>query len=235
MPDETSAGEPTPDARPDVALGTIAKEWGRIGCTGFGGPPTHIAMLRRLTVEREHWLDETEFEDAVAATNLLPGPASTQLAIFCVWRLRGWPGALVGGARLIRPGLAVIIAPAAVSWPNPPTGSRAPACRAPARRSHRSPSTQPRPAPASGLLRARSGRRGALVVYGWWRDNGDDRHLLVLVPLGCGLVEVAVSAGVRRPLAERVRRGARRWWRGRTGALTWGALRWERRRSAVAS
>ncbi len=74
--------EPTPDARPDVPLGTIAREWGRIGCIGFGGPPTHIAMLRRLTVEREGWIDEVEFEDAIAATNLLPGPASTQLAIF---------------------------------------------------------------------------------------------------------------------------------------------------------
>ena len=88
MPDE-----PTPDARPDVGLGTIAKEWGRIGCIGFGGPPTHIAMLRRLAVEREGWIDETEFEDAIAATNLLPGPASTQLAIFCAWRLRGLRGA----------------------------------------------------------------------------------------------------------------------------------------------
>jgi len=63
MPDETTPDEPTPDARPDVALGTIAKEWARIGCTGFGGPPTHIAMLRRLAVEREGWLDETEFEN----------------------------------------------------------------------------------------------------------------------------------------------------------------------------
>src|SRR5258708_11430306 len=93
MPDE-----PTPDARPDVALATIARAWGRIGVTGFGGPPTHIAMLRRLAVEREHWIDETEFEDAIAATNLLPGPASTQLAIFCAWRLRGWPGPAGRGA-----------------------------------------------------------------------------------------------------------------------------------------
>ena len=92
MPDEPGADEPTPDARPDVALSTIAREWGRIGCTGFGGPPTHIAMLRRLAVERREWIDETEFEDAIAATNLLPGPASTQLAIFCAWRLRGRAG-----------------------------------------------------------------------------------------------------------------------------------------------
>ncbi len=53
MPEEPGPDEPTPDARPDVALSTIAKEWGRIGCTGFGGPPTHIAMLRRLAVQRE--------------------------------------------------------------------------------------------------------------------------------------------------------------------------------------
>ena len=118
---EVMSDEPVPDARPDVALGTIAKEWGRIGCTGFGGPPTHIAMLRRLAVEREGWLDETEFEDAIAATNLLPGPASTQLAIFCAWRLRGVPGALVGGACFICPGLAAIIVLAAVFLAsNPP-------------------------------------------------------------------------------------------------------------------
>ncbi len=114
--------EQTPDARPDVALATIAKEWGRIGCTGFGGPPTHIAMLRRLAVEREGWLGETEFEDAIAATNLLPGPASTQLAIFCAWRLRGLPGALVGGGCFICPGLALILGLAALFLAsNPPT------------------------------------------------------------------------------------------------------------------
>ena len=116
MPDE-----PVPDARPDVPLRTIAREWGRIGCTGFGGPPTHIAMLRRL-VEREEWLDETEFEDAIAATNLLPGPASTQLAVYCAWRLRGLPGALVGGACFICPGLAAIIVLAAVFLGSNPPG-----------------------------------------------------------------------------------------------------------------
>ena len=55
-----------------------------------------------------------EFEDGVAATNLLPGPASTQLAIFCAWRLRGPRGALVGGACFIVPGLIVILALSAV-------------------------------------------------------------------------------------------------------------------------
>jgi chromate transporter len=89
---------------------TVLREWGRIGCTGFGGPPAHIALLRRLCVDERGWLDATEFEDAIAACNLLPGPASTELAIFCAWRVRGRSGALAGGAAFIVPGLVVILA-----------------------------------------------------------------------------------------------------------------------------
>jgi chromate transporter len=96
------------------SLATIAREWGRIGCIGFGGPPTHIALLRKLCVQERRWLTEAEFEDGIAATNLLPGPASTQLAIFCAWRLRGPAGALVGGVCFIVPGLIVILVLAAV-------------------------------------------------------------------------------------------------------------------------
>jgi chromate transporter len=91
-------------------LGRVLLEWGRIGCIGFGGPPTHIALLRDLCVERRRWISAHEFEDAIAACNLLPGPASTQLAIFCAWRVRGRPGALLGGAAFILPGLFAILA-----------------------------------------------------------------------------------------------------------------------------
>ncbi|MGP8159931.1 MAG: chromate efflux transporter [Candidatus Dormibacteria bacterium] len=87
----------------------IAREWARIGCIGFGGPPTHIALLRRLCVTDRRWLSAGDFEDGVAATNLLPGPASTQLSIFCAWRLRGAAGALVGGFCFIVPGLVLIL------------------------------------------------------------------------------------------------------------------------------
>lgn len=97
-----------------VRLSTIAREWTRIGCTGFGGPPTHITLLRKLCVSERRWISPTEFEDGIAATNLLPGPASTQLAIFCAWRLRGPLGALVGGVCFIVPGLIVILALAAL-------------------------------------------------------------------------------------------------------------------------
>lgn len=60
-----------------IPFSVIALEWGRIGIMGFGGPPAHIALLRRLCVERHAWLSPREFEDGVAATALLPGPAST--------------------------------------------------------------------------------------------------------------------------------------------------------------
>ena len=93
-----------------AGLGTVVREWGRIGCIRFGGPPAHIALLRQLCVERRQWLDAQEFEDAIAACNLLPGPASTELAIFCAWRVRGRAGALVGGLAFILPGLACILA-----------------------------------------------------------------------------------------------------------------------------
>ncbi len=99
---------------PHVSLGTIGKQWLRLGCIGFGGPPTHIVLLRRMCVEERQWIEADEFEDAIATTNLLPGPASTQLAIYCAWRLRGTVGAVLGGLCFIVPGLALILVLSAV-------------------------------------------------------------------------------------------------------------------------
>jgi chromate transporter len=101
-------------AGPLVPLRTIALEWTRIGVTGFGGPPAHIALLRRLVVQRRRWIQEDELEHAIAACNLLPGPASTQLAIYCARRLAGPSGAVVGGLGFIAPAVVMIIALSAV-------------------------------------------------------------------------------------------------------------------------
>ena len=90
-------------------LGEIVREWTRIGVTGFGGPPAHIALLRRLVVERKGWMDSHAFEDANAACSLLPGPSSTQLAIFCAYRVGGWPGAIVGGLGFVVPAVAMVL------------------------------------------------------------------------------------------------------------------------------
>ncbi|HWF24588.1 MAG TPA: chromate transporter, partial [Solirubrobacteraceae bacterium] len=105
MPDEIAPGR-----RPIASLGTVARAWTRIGLTGFGGPPAHIALLRRLVVERYHWMDAREFEDANAACGLLPGPASTQLAIFCAYRVAGPAGAIIGGLAFIVPAVVLVLA-----------------------------------------------------------------------------------------------------------------------------
>jgi chromate transporter len=90
-------------------VGTVAREWTRIGLTGFGGPPAHIALLRELVVNRNGWIDARTFEDANAACSLLPGPASTQLAITCAYRVAGPAGAIAGGLGFIVPAVVLIL------------------------------------------------------------------------------------------------------------------------------
>jgi chromate transporter len=98
-----------------VPLLTVLREWGRLGLIGFGGPPAHVALLRELVVERHAWIDAREFEDANAACQLLPGPGSTQLAIYCGFRVGGVRGAFVGGLGFIIPGLLMVLAIAALA------------------------------------------------------------------------------------------------------------------------
>ncbi|HEX3689841.1 MAG TPA: chromate transporter, partial [Solirubrobacteraceae bacterium] len=67
-------GRPAPPGRVASPV-EVAREWTRLGLIGVGGPPAHIALLRRLVVQRRHWMDARTFEDANAACGLLPGPA----------------------------------------------------------------------------------------------------------------------------------------------------------------
>jgi chromate transporter len=189
------AGEPR--ASYQASLATVLREWGRIGCVGFGGPPAHIALLRKLCVDREHWLDAAEFEDANSACSLLPGPASTQLAIFCAWRVRGRLGALAGGAAFIVPGLVLILALAALFLSGAPPlwvkGTGAGAGAAVAAVAVQAGWSLLRPSWARAT-KVGSWRRvrwalyllaggGAAAAIGPW---------LVLVLLGCGLAELVV-------------------------------------------
>ena len=222
-------GEPL-TGRSEPGLVVIAREWTRVGCIGFGGPPAHIALLRELCVERHGWLSAEEFEDAIATTNLLPGPGSTQLAIFCAWRLGGTPGALVGGAGFILPGLVIIIALAALFLAGaPPTWVRGAGAGAGA-------------AVAAVALHAGLD----LLRPGWARVSGRERvrwlayvlvglvsaasvgAWLVLLLLACGFVEL----GWRRT-AGRSMLGVHLWpilpiavaGTGGLGALAWVALK----------
>jgi chromate transporter len=201
-PDERTP--PAAQFRPDVSLLTIAREWGRMGCIGFGGPPAHIALLRALCVDSRGWMSAREFEDGVAAANLLPGPASTQLAIFCAWRLRGPRGALVGGACFIVPGLIVILALSAVFLAaHPPVWIKGAAAGADAAVPAVALSAAIGLAPASwrrvGAARPARARWAAFLVIG-----GVAAALigpfLVLILIGCGLVEMLLRAPPRLPL-----------------------------------
>ena len=180
-----------------VSLTTIVREWGRIGCIGFGGPPTHIALLRELCVRKRGWLTEQDFEDAIAACNLLPGPASTQLAIYCAWRLRGRLGGLVGGVAFIVPGLTLIVGLAAVSLASAPPrwvlGAGAGAGAAVAAVAVRAgaslvPGSRARVA-AAGRLRwiayAVAGAAAAALGGPW----------VILVLLVCGAIELLIQRG----------------------------------------
>ncbi len=91
-----------------------------MGALSFGGPPAQVALLRDLTVERRRWLDAREFEDANAATQLLPGPAGTQLAIYCAMRAGGTAGAVLGGIAFILPGLLLVLAISAIALADSP-------------------------------------------------------------------------------------------------------------------
>jgi chromate transporter len=217
---------------PSPSLTTIAREWGRIGCVGFGGPPAHIALLRELCVERRGWIAARDFEDAIAAVNLLPGPASTQLSVYCAYRLRGRPGALIGGLCFIVPGLILILALAAAFLAGDPPhwlrGAGAGAGAAVAAVAVKAGLDLIRP----GWARARTERRPApFIAYilvgavaaaavGPW---------LVLVLLACGVVSLALrgrapagAAGVAAPPFPLLLAAAGT---GGLGALCWTALK----------
>ncbi|HVN61831.1 MAG TPA: chromate efflux transporter [Gaiellaceae bacterium] len=94
---------------PKTDLRGVLRRWGRLGVLGVGGPQAHTALLREMMVVREAWLTAEDFQDAVAVTSLLPGPASTQLAIYCA-RVAGGPlGGVVGGLAFILPGFLIIV------------------------------------------------------------------------------------------------------------------------------
>ena len=184
------------------SLARVVREWGRIGCLGFGGPPAHIALLRELCVDRRRYLRADEFESAIAVTGLLPGPASTQMAIFAAWSVRGAAGALAGGLAFIVPGLVAIIALSALFLQTAPphwvlaaglgAGAAVPAV-----------ALQAGTSLLGASWAAARGRRRRWILYlaagaaaaataGPW---------VVVVLLGCGLAEAGLAAAAFLPLA----------------------------------
>lgn len=219
-------------ARSAPGLGVVLGEWGRIGCIGFGGPPAHIALLRRLCVERRGWIEEHDFEDAIAACNLLPGPASTQMAIYCGWRVRGPLGAVVGGLSFIVPGLVLIVALAAIFLASAPpkwimgagagAGAAVAAVAVHAGWGLVPSSWQRAAAKARWVVYLVAGIAAAATIGPW----------VVLVLLGCGLAEIVTrqlegaNVGVFAPVAAIVGSGGTllslAWVAFKVGALAYG-------------
>jgi len=81
----------------------------KLGITAFGGPAAHIAMMHDETVRRRKWLSEQEFLDLVGATNLIPGPNSTEMAIHLGYLRAGWLGLIVGGLSFILPAMFMVM------------------------------------------------------------------------------------------------------------------------------
>src|SRR5713226_8880034 len=82
----------------------------RLGFTAFGGPAAHIAMMREEVVRRRQWVTEERFLDLLGVANLIPGPTSTELAIYLGYVRAGWPGLLLGGICFIGPAMLIVLA-----------------------------------------------------------------------------------------------------------------------------
>ena len=88
--------------------------WLRIGLLSFGGPAAQIALMHREIVDKNQWLTEKQFLNALSFCMLLPGPEAMQLATYAGWRLHGTLGGLVAGLLFVLPGAMVILALAAI-------------------------------------------------------------------------------------------------------------------------
>ncbi|MHB1134756.1 MAG: chromate efflux transporter [Chloroflexota bacterium] len=95
------------------SLREVATLFLKLGIIGFGGPAAHIALMREEVVRRRRWLSDQRFLDLVGASNLVPGPTSTELAIYLGLVRAGWPGLVVAGTLFILPAMLIVLG---VAW-----------------------------------------------------------------------------------------------------------------------
>jgi chromate transporter len=104
---QNSIPHPTP---PHAALAEVFWLFLRLGFTAFGGPAAHIAMMHEEVVRRRQWVSEARFVDLVGVTNLIPGPSSTELAIYLGYLRAGGFGLVVAGVCFIGPAMLIVLA-----------------------------------------------------------------------------------------------------------------------------
>jgi chromate transporter len=97
----------------DASLGEIALVFLKLGTIAFGGPPAHLAMMEEEFVRRRKWITHAEFLDRLATANFIPGPSSTEVAIFVGQLKRGWRGLIVAGCCFIIPAALIV---SVIAW-----------------------------------------------------------------------------------------------------------------------
>jgi chromate transporter len=90
-----------------TSLRELAGLFTKLGLTAFGGPAAHIAMMQKEVVDKRHWMDHQHFLDLIGATNLIPGPNSTEMAIHSGHERGGWKGLLVAVCCFILPAVLI--------------------------------------------------------------------------------------------------------------------------------
>ena len=98
------------ESAPTAQLGDIFRLFLRLGATAFGGPAAHVAMMRAEVVHRRKWLSEQQFLDLLGATNLIPGPNSTEMAIHLGFLRGGIRGLILAGVSFIFPAMLIVLA-----------------------------------------------------------------------------------------------------------------------------
>jgi chromate transporter len=93
-----------------ASLAELARYFLRLGFTAFGGPAAHIAIMEDDVVRRRRWLTRAHFMDMLAATQLVPGPNSTEMAIHIGYVQQGLPGLIVAGVCFIMPAFLIVLA-----------------------------------------------------------------------------------------------------------------------------
>jgi len=87
----------------------VAKLFFKLGCIAFGGPAAHIAMMEDEVIRKRKWMDHQHFLDLIGATNLIPGPNSTEMTMHCGYERAGWKGLFVAGGLFIFPAVVITL------------------------------------------------------------------------------------------------------------------------------
>lgn len=88
-------------------LNEVALVFLKLGIIGFGGPAVHIALMEEEVVRKRNWMSAQHFLDMVGATNLIPGPNSTEMTMHCGHERAGWKGLVVAGICFIVPAVLI--------------------------------------------------------------------------------------------------------------------------------